>query len=336
MLAIDWSHTRDFALFDGRDAKIVPLSELMDTAKKADVVVIESGAPLSVVYRLCRLVPTYTLNPNEVGREREARGLPKYKAGIEGDLIDAKIIFDLAGGDGFEVNDRLGKSLVRGPLKLDDDRLRLIYLYHQFLYSQRAWLKTQQIKKAMRRHFGDADNATLFLLSCHEDEYERRLESLRKEIERLAPNPPDSIARIKGMSKWLWAGIVITADPRLFPTKSAYRKYLGLMNRNSINHKFNRSARRAYWLIIDQFIKQNTPSWRKLYDDYKAQLATRDGYMHPHGGALNRVATKFADFVWDEVNKKGVIHQGFLCKGCLPEEKRVCPRCLECGDKTLG
>jgi hypothetical protein len=208
--------------------------------------------------------------------------------------------------------DSLNVVLVRGPLELKDDRLKLIYLYHQFLYAQRAWLKTGQIKKAIRRHFGDADNATLFLLFQHEEEYERRLNSLRKEIERLAPNPPDSIAKIRGMSKWLWAGIVITADPRLFPTKSAYRKYLGLMNRNNINHKFNRSARRAYWLIIDQFIKQNTPGWRELYDDYKAQLAQRDGYTHPHAGALNRVATKFADFVWEEVNKKGVIHQGFL------------------------
>lgn len=301
MLAVDWSHTRDFAVFDGEDAKIVPLTRLMEKAKKADMVTIESGAPLSVVYRLCRLTSVYTVDPGEVAKERKNRGLPKYKFGVEDDMVDARIIFALAGGHD-----------VRSPLKLDDDRLRLIYLYHQFLYAQRAWLKTQQLKKAIRRHFGNDDNATLFLLSCHEGEYERRLESLRKEIERLAPRPPDSIARIKGMSKWLWAGIVITADPRLFPTKSAYRKYLGLMDRNNINHKFNRNARRAYWLVIDSFLKQNTLVWRELYDDYKAQLAARKGYTHPHGGALNRVATKFADFVWEEVNQKGVIHQGFL------------------------
>lgn len=313
MLSIDWSHTRDFAVFDGDKAKIVPLNKLMEEAKKADMVVIESGAPLSVLYRLCRLTPTYTLDPGEVAREREARGLSKYKSGVEDDLIDTEIIFNLAGGrDGFSTDVSFHQSPVRGPLTLDDDRLRLIYLYHQFIYSQRAWLKTQQIRKAMRRHFGDADNATLFLLSCHEDEYERRLESLRQEIERLAPNPPESIARIKGVSKWLWAGMIITADPRLFPTKSAYRKYLGLMDRKSINHKFNRNARRAYWLVTDSFLKHNTPVWRELYNDYKDQLTARDDYTHPHGGALNRVATKFADFVWEEVHKKGVIQQGFL------------------------
>ena len=316
MLAIDWSHTRDFAIFDGKEAKIIPLNKLIDEAKKSDMVVIESGAPLSVLYSLCRLTATYTIDTQQVAHERESRGFPKWKSGIQDDLIDAKIIFDLAqsnkGRDGFIDSKNLESPPARGPLKLDDDKLRLVYLYHQFLYTQRAWLKTQQIQRAVRRHFGDADNATLFLLSCHEDEYKRRLESLRKEIEQLAPNPPDSIAKIKGMSKWLWAGIVITADPRLFPTKSAYRKYLGLMDRDNINHKFNRNARRAYWLVIDQFIKHNTPAWRELYDEYKERLATRDGYTHPHGGALNRVATKFADFVWSEIKEKGIIHQAFL------------------------
>lgn len=297
MIAIDWSHTRDFAVFGGDEAKIVPLNKLMDEAKTADMVVIEAGAPLLVIYRLCHLAPTYIVDTQRVAKERESRGLPKYKTGIEDDLVDARLIYDLV------------KDGAR-PVNLDDDRLRLIYLFHQYLYAQRAWLKTQQLKKAMRRHFGDTDNATLFLLSQHEDEYERRSESLRKEIERLAPIPPDSIARIKGMSKWLWAGIVITADPRLFPTKSAYRKYLGLMDRNNINHKFNRSARRAYWLITDQFVKQNTPGWRELYDECKARLSSRNDYTHPHRGALNRVATKFANFVWERRGE--ITYQGML------------------------
>lgn len=299
MLAIDWSHTRNFAIFDGEEATIVPLSKLIDEAKRADKVLIEAGAPLVVIYRLCRLTPTYTVDATDVAKEREERGLSKYKLGIEDDLTDATIIY------------YLGKDRAR-LVSLDADRLKLVYLYHQFIYAQKAWQKTLQLKKAMRRHFGDTDNATLFLLSQHEDEYERRMESLRKEVERFAPSPPDSVARIKGMSKWLWAGIVITADPRLFPTKSAYRKYLGLMNRESIKYKFSRNARKAYWLVVDQFIKQNTPIWRELYDDWKSKLGEREKYTHPHSGALNRVATKFADFIWEEVNKKGVIQQGFL------------------------
>ncbi len=314
MLAIDWSHTKDFAVCNGNGAKIMPLNELLEEAKKTDLVVIESGAPLSVLYELCHLTSVFTIEPTDIAKERKDRGLPKYKSGVEDDLVDARIIYDLArtpahpesdkeGCDGYPSTDSLSVRPVRGPLRLDDNRLRLIYLYHQYLYAYKAWMKIWQTTKAAHRHFGDDDNATLLLLSQHVDEYQRRMENLKKEIERLAPNPPDGIAKLKGISKWLWAGIVITADPRLFPTKSAYRKYLGLMNRNSINHKFNRNARRAYWLVIDQFIKQNTPVWRKLYDDYKAQLATRDGYTHPHGGALNRVATKFADFIWTEVNK---------------------------------
>lgn len=299
MLAIDWSHTRDFAIYNGKEAKIAPMSTLIGEVKKAGMVVIEFGAPLPVIYRLCRLVPTYTVEPKGVGRERENRGLPKYKSGVEDDLIDVRIIYDLA-KDGAK------------PVRLDDDRLKLIYLYHQFIYSQRAWLKTQQIKKAMRRHFGDTDNATLFLLSQHEGEYERRSESLRKEIERLAPNPPDSIARIKGMSKWLWAGIVITADPRLFATKSAYRKYIGLVDRKNINYQFSRNASKAYWLCADQFMRQNTPAWREIYDTTKEELSKREKYTHPHAGAMNRLMTAFANYVFEIVRKEGITVQGAL------------------------
>lgn len=81
MLAIDWSHTRDFAIFDGENARIVPVNKLIDEAKKADMVVIESGAPLSVIYRLCRLTSVYTVDPQYVAKERENRRLPKHKSG---------------------------------------------------------------------------------------------------------------------------------------------------------------------------------------------------------------------------------------------------------------
>lgn len=299
MLAIDWSHTRDFAIYNGEQAKVVSINTLIGEAEKTDMVAIESGAPLQVIYRLCRLAPTYTIEPRDVAKERENRGLPKCKSGVEDDLVDARIIYDLV------------KDGAR-PIRLDDDRLKLIYLYHQFIYSQRAWLKTQQIKKAMRRHFGDADNATLFLLSQHEGEYDRRAESLRKEIERLVPVPPDSIAKIKGMSKWLWAGIVITADPRLFPTRAAYRKYIGLVDRKSINYQFSRNASKAYWLCADQFIKQNTPGWREIYDRTKEELSKRERYTHPHAGAMNRLMTAFANYVFEIVRKEGVTMQGEL------------------------
>lgn len=298
MLGIDWSHTRDFAIYDGTEAKIVTLSELTDAAKKSDKLVIEAGAPVSVLYRLCRLCPTFTIDAHRVAELREERGLSKFKEDIKDDLVDAQLIYEL-GNDGAR------------PVSIEDDRLKLVYLYNQFLYMQRAWLKVTQVERAMKRHFGDISNPTLRIMAFNAESYEAQCEELKETIERIAPTPPPSIIQLKGISKWLWAGIVITCDPRLFSSKAAYRKYIGLVNRKDINYKFNRNASRAYWLCADQFIKQRTLEWREVYDKTKEELIAR-GCTHPDGAARNRLMTAFANYVFDTVKKEGISVQGSL------------------------
>lgn len=295
MLAINWAHTKDFAVYDGKEAKLLPWKEVLELAKEHDKVIIEHGAPLLYLYRLVKTAPTYTITPDRTAARREELGLAKD------DLIDARVIYDLA-----EHQDGLRL------LNLDDKVIQLVYLYHQYLYAVKGQVAAGHLRKAMHRHFGDINNATIFLLSQHEDEFERRCESLKKQIVELAPNPPDCILQIKGISKWLWAGIIICADPRLFPTKSAYRKWCGLINRKSIEYKFSRNASKVYWHCADQFIKQNTPGWREIYDKAKAELSKREGYTHPHSGAMNRVMTAFANYVYDVVKEQGIVEQGVL------------------------
>ena len=134
---------------------------------------------------------------------------------------------------------------------------------------------------------------------------------MRKEIEKLVPEPPERIIGIKGIGKWLWSGIIIYADPRLFETKSAYRKWCGLMDRKSINHKFSRNASRIYYLCADSLMTHRSDHWREIYDKTKEELSNREGYTHPHSGAMNRLMTAFANFVYDIVKEEGgVVEQG--------------------------
>lgn len=295
MLAIDWAHTKDFAICNGEETKLVPWPKVMELAKQEDRVVIEHGAPYLYLYRLVKVAPTYTITTEKVAQRRESLGWEKD------DLVDARVIYDLGS--------RLDNARL---LTLDDDTIRLTYLYHQYLYAVKGQVAMGNLARSMRRHFGDNGNATSFLIGMQEDEFKERCDSLKKEIERLAPTPPDSILRIKGMSKWLWAGIIICADPRLFPTKNAYLKWCGLINRKAIKYKFNRNASRAYWLCADQFIKQRTSGWREIYDKEKEELAKREGYTHPHGGAVNRLMTAFAVYVWQVVKEEGIVKQEAL------------------------
>lgn len=294
MLGLDWAHTRDFAVYDGKEASLMAFPQALEKAKADGGVAIEAGAPLTFLYRLVRAVPTVIVSPFEVAEERERQGLEKS------DLNDAQVIWSLGQRDG------------RKPLALADDRLRLLRLYHEYDYALKAKVAQGNLLKAMKRHFGDAETSTAFLFSCHLEDLERRVEVLQAELERLAPEPPPSLLKLKGFSRWLWAGIIIAADPRLFPTKQAYRTYCGLIDREAIKHRFSRRARRAYWLVVDQFVKQRTPGWRELYDQKKEELTGREGYTHPHGGAANRVATAFCNYVFDVVRKEILAQQGQL------------------------
>lgn len=339
MLAIDWAHTKLFAVCNARTAELLPWPKVIEKAKAEKGAVIEAGAPLAYLYRLARAVPTYTVPGHVVAAERERRGHEKT------DLNDARLIYAIAerAGGGLDSNDSFvsfsapgpdgergpgagfddadslctgsGAGPLRGPLQLEDDVLRLVYLYRQYLYTLKAKVASHNLYKAMRRHFGEASNATLFMLEQHDGEFEHRCASLQREIQRLAPEPPGQFIGLKGISKWLWAGIVICADPRLFDSKGAYRVYCGLTKRKDSGHRFSRNASRIYYLCADQLMRQRTPGWREIYDTAKEELAGREGYSHPHGGAMNRLMTAFANFVYDTVKEAGVAQQAVAFEG---------------------
>lgn len=293
MLGIDWSHTKYFAVYDGEKSQVLDKTQLIEVAKGQEVA-IEQGCPLSIAYELARKATLYYVPAQAVAQYREENGIEKS------DLEDARVIWTLAQQDGLQ------------PVTLTSQQLRLIYLYHEYLYHLQGRIALNNIYKGAKRHFGDKLAEDLILFPFASGQMEEREEGLKKEIQRLTPVPPDKLDRIKGFSRWLWAGIMVVADPRLFPSKSAYRKYCGLIERKSINYRFNRNASRVYWLLADQIIKQRSDGWRDIYDRAKEELQEREGYTHPHGGAMNRLRTALANHVWEVVHEEPLMFQGIM------------------------
>lgn len=293
MLGVDWSHTKYFAVHDGEKSQVIDKAQLMKLAGDQEVA-IEQGCPLSIAYELARKGTLYYIPTQAVAHYREEQGLEKS------DLEDARVIWTLAQRDGLQ------------PVRLTSQQLRLVYLFHQYLYHLHGRIALNNLYKGAKRHFGDELVGDLLLFPFASGQMEEREEGLKKEIQRLTPVPPDKLNRIKGFSRWLWAGIIVVADPRLFPSKAAYRKYCGLVERKSINYKFNRNASRVYWLLADQIIKQRSEGWREIYDKAKAELQEREDYTHPHGGAMNRLRTALANHVWDVVHEEPLMFQGIM------------------------
>lgn len=293
LLGIDWSHTKYFAVFDGQSGQIVDKVQLIEMAD-GQAVVIEQGCPLSIAYELARRGTLYYIPTQAVAAYRERHSIEKS------DLEDARVIWVLAQED------------TPQPVTISSQKLRLVYLYHQYLYHLQGRIALNNIYKAARRHFGDEQVGGLLLFPFAAEQMEQGEEGFKKEIERLVPVLPPKLDKIKGFSPWLWAGIMVAADPRLFATKAAYRKYCGLVDRKTANYRFSRKASRVYWLLADQIIKQRTPGWREIYDSAKAELEQREGYTHPHGGAMNRLMTALANHVWDVAHQEPLMFQGLM------------------------
>lgn len=111
---------------------------------------------------------------------------------------------------------------------------------------------------------------------------------------------------IKGLGKRLWLGILVTANPANFKCLSAYLRYCGLVNLESLNHKYNRHAKMLYHLLAEEIVKHRDLKFRPIYDKCKDDIRLKyPDYTkgHVNNAALNRTATFLAKEVW---NNKGI------------------------------
>ena len=161
MIAIDWSHTKGLATFDGKKLRTEDKKSLIKRLSKKDkdgeestalvksiisfhspCLILEQGCPASLIYDLLRAGSLVYLISNRVTQDyRVAHGIEKT------DENDAKIIWELANN---------GAKLKQ--VNLDDRVMQMHSLYHQYCRYLKARVAMQNMRKAYLRHFGDGES----------------------------------------------------------------------------------------------------------------------------------------------------------------------------------
>lgn len=175
MLAIDWSHTKGLAVYDGKKVRILDRKALLErlagksmsevkskikinpaslgaedksivgiksTSKfnsSALLVILEQGCPLSLIYDLLKVGYQVSSISNRATQDyRTKHSIEKT------DETDAKLIYELASN---------GAKLT--PVSLGDNQIQLVELYQRYKRYQKARVALGNMKKAYVRQFGD-------------------------------------------------------------------------------------------------------------------------------------------------------------------------------------
>jgi len=130
------------------------------------------------------------------------------------------------------------------------------------------------------------------VIQALEEDFELQTKLLQAEV-RKHPVWKDYLKGIKGVGPAV-AGGLITGIKRAsrFSDKYALRHYAGMVAKKG-NQRFNHQLKRALFHFAEQVIRQNTPIWRKLYDDMKIFY----GNKHPDWskGKINNYSKKFIE-----------------------------------------
>lgn len=331
-IAVDWSHTKGLITYDGKKLRAEDRKSLLKRLSKKNKdggessrslqsitfvhspsIILEQGCPTSLIYDLLRTGSQVYLISNRATQDyRVAQGIEKT------DENDAKIIWELANN---------GAKLK--PINLDDRLIQLHSLYHQYCRYQKARVALQNMKKGYLRHFGDSESTdalkSIYQIQPSRNAFDIAINTLKTEerslLAKLSPLVAggESIAplqsklnmqppAIKGLGKRIWAGLVVTANPVYFKYPPAYLRFCGLTEDVIKGHKYNRHARMLYHMLAEETMKKRDPTFRPLYDKYKADIAERHpdyNKMHIHNAALNRVATMLAKAIFEHCNNTG-------------------------------
>ncbi|GAH49084.1 unnamed protein product, partial [marine sediment metagenome] len=106
------------------------------------------------------------------------------------------------------------------------------------------------------------------VIQALEEDFELQTKLLQAEV-RKHPVWKDYLKGIKGVGPAVAGGLIagIKRASR-FNDKYALRHYAGMVAKKG-DQRFNHQLKRALFHFAEQVIRQNTPIWRKLYDDMK-------------------------------------------------------------------
>ena len=300
MIGIDWSHTKGLAIADNKGVRIV--ESIKHVPKDGDIG-IGQEAPTKLIYELMRIGHNVYLIDSKLVKERcEETNSPKM------DEIDA-LMYKWLGEEG------------KGHLAtLDKDRIKLAYTYNRFLKTQKKRVALINMSKGSTRYFGNLlsenDKAIDNLVIGQYKELEK---SLLKDLQKLAPPIPTEL-NIKGLGPRIWVGILVVADPRLFPHQKQYLRYCGLSGMARADYKFSRKARTTYYLFSKSILNTRNEEYRQIYDKAKNEAlelhnnnhcGCKSTRAHCHNIGMNRLATILARKIYEG---RGFILEGLLVK----------------------
>ena len=137
---------------------------------------------------------------------------------------------------------------------------------------------------------GEAIEKKEAVIRALQEDFELQTKLLKAEVKK-HPVWDDYLKGIKGVGPAV-AGGLITGIQRAsrFTDRYALRHYAGMVTKKG-NQRFNHQLKRALFHFSEEVIRQNTPIWRKLYDDIKIYY----GDKHPDWkkGKVNNYAKKF-------------------------------------------
>jgi len=239
------------------------------------------------------------------------------RQGREVVLIDAKAVKAKREELGVEKTDETDATLIKALaeegigrlLSKDAKAVKLVHSYARYLKNQKARIALSNIWEGHKRYFGDwINSADKFAYEYSLEQIEAAEHSCLEDVERLSPNPPPQLHKLKGLGARLWGGIVACADPRLFQHQHQYLAYCGLTAGSRNSNKFSRKARVVYFLLAEQMLKQKNPEYRKIYDEAKQKSVEKHERgeckckypkSHNHKVGLNRVSTALAKLIYD-------------------------------------
>jgi len=294
MYFVKWAIKKELKVFDLENKKsktmtpsVMEFSKFLDEIEKENSFYFEEGGGDS--FKLLakrRGHQVFTLPGIRTKECREGLKLPKTD---ENDASAIKILIKETPGDFYEFKE------------LDEMTARISIIFKERADTEKIMVATKLRLFALKNRLElinlngyekEAVEKKEAVIQALQEDFELQTKLLQAEV-RKHPVWEDYLKWIKGVGPAVAGGLIagIKRASR-FRDKYALRGYAGMVTKKG-NQKFNHQLKRALFHFAEQVIRQNTPIWRKLYDDMKVFY----GSKHPDWskGRVNNYSKKFIE-----------------------------------------
>jgi len=169
--------------------------------------------------------------------------------------------------------------------------LQVNFIMSQYLRFMRDTVRFKLIQKSYEKEYGSSDSYVNMVASL-----EAQKKAMLNKLKPLLKEEVNRVKDIKGIGLRYVAGLLVTANPKRFPTLSKYLSYCGYKETSwqDGRGKFSRDAKCLAWQMSKSLILHKDPKFYPLYLKLKQDLREK----HPDyskakidGMAINRTST---------------------------------------------